>query len=385
MSRPFNNPMWQEDESEPSDFDLLPPEDKNFYLREIVERGRLSHGSSIAPTRRPRVRSSNFQLLSTEELLQRPEPSWTVADLIPHDAFVLLIGRSRVGKTFLALDWAAHVSLGLPWFGRATQPTKVLYLALEGIDNSRIRAWMAHRHIDSLPDLEWITDGVNLKRGADQDALISKVQETKARLVILDTLNRSIAGFEENSSADMGVVIGFADRLRNEANAVFLVVHHSPREGNNPRGHSSLENAADTILSATINAKGTHILTVSKQRNAPDGATVKYRIAAHPSTGGAVIESVGPIHELDQLTGNERGLVQLLVQNPKVVPGPHATLQQAAVTHGGMAKSSFNAALKGLANKDILDRSSEGKGALYEWTAAGLQAIQAVRGREGPT
>jgi hypothetical protein len=55
-------------------------------------------------------------------------------------------------------------------------------------------------------------------------------------------------------------------------------------------------------------------------------------------------------------------------QSIYVVPGTHAVLKERVVTHGEMAASSFNAALKNLTDRGILDRSSEGKGTLYEWT-----------------
>jgi hypothetical protein len=371
---------WDDEPVDPSDFDLLPDEDKTFYWRNTVGQNDSTTASSFALAHATETYAPRSRTLSTWELLHRPEPVWTVEGLIPWNGFVVLVGRHGVGKTFLAFDLAAHMSLGRSWFGRATQATKVLYVALEGFDSARVRAWQDHHQTDSLPDLEWRLDGINLKSRAEQDALIAAVRESDAKFVVLDTLNRSVASFDENSSADMGLVIRFADRLRIEADAGLIVVHHSPRDGSNPRGHSSLEGAVDTVLNITAKNKNQYLLRVTKQRNSPSGETVKFRITAHAATGGAVVTAIGPTRELDQLKRNERRLVQFLVQDPVVVPGTHGDLMKRAVTENEMGKSSFNAALKGLVDQEILDRQDDGKGSLYDWTSTGQEVIRRVQG-----
>jgi hypothetical protein len=107
---------------------------------------------------------------------------------------------------------------------------------------------------------------------------------------------------------------------------------------------------------------------------------VKFRITPHAATGGAVVTAIGPTHELDQLKRNERRLVQFLVQDPVVVPGTHGDLMKRAVTEIGMSRSSFNAALKGLADQEIFDHQDDGKGSLYDWTSAGQEMIRRVQG-----
>jgi hypothetical protein len=325
-----------------------------------------------------------MQILSTEELLVRPEQSWSVEGLIPEKGFILLVGRNQSGKTFLALDLAASMSLGLTWFGRGTNPLNVIYAALEGIDNARVTAWLEHHDVESLPGLEWIVGGINLKNRAHQDELIAAVRDSGAHWFILDTLNRSISGFEENGSADMGLIIALADRLRLEADCGLLVVHHTPRNENNPRGHTSLEDAADTILTVTAGKGGRRVLEVTKQRNAPSGLTLTFQVVGHPK-GGAYITAVDPASNLDQQTASQQSLVQALVQYPSVLPSTHKDLREWAERALEMKKSTFSGVRLGLVGKGILRKEGDGKGARYMLTEAGEKLAADISNGDGPT
>jgi hypothetical protein len=370
-SRSVENPHI-EDPSEPTDFDVLEDAEKVFHLEDLKRRSGSSGGFSPPPV----SSRSGMQILSTEELLLRPEQKWIVEGLIPELGLTLLIGRNQVGKSFLALDLAAALSLGRPWLGRATTPTNVLYAAIEVIDNARVSAWQDHHKVGSLPGLKWFVGSVNLKNRAHQDDLIAAVRDSSIELLVLDTLNRAISGFDENGSADMGLIIALADRLRLDADCGLLVVHHTPRTENNPRGHTSLEDAADTILTVTEKS-GRRVLSVTKQRNAPSGLTLTFRVVGHPK-GGAYITAVDPASDLDQHTASEQSLVQALVQNPSVLPGTHKDLKEMAVGELRMGVSTFGNALNGLVDNGILAKDGEGKGTLYEWTKAGEKLVNSL-------
>ena len=362
-------------------FDELPQSDRDAYIAEL-ENG-LATVSRLHPALRDDAGPRRLSVLTTDEMLDRAEPAWTVDGLVPAIGFTLLVGRNQVGKTFLGLDLACNVSLARPWFGRETKPVRVLYVALEGIDNARIVAWQSHHSVGGLPDLVWIDEAIDLKKMSDQDRLIALALEFDVGLSMFDTLNRSVSDFDENGSRDMGAIIGFADRLRREVGAGFVGLHHPPRVGGNPRGHTSLEDAADTIFLVTGTANPRR-WKVTKQRNAPAGTRQDFRIVQHP-TGGAVVAPVGPPTDLDQLTGKKRRLVQGLVQNPSSVPGTHKDLKELAISALDMGGSTFNDALKGLVNKGILAKEREGKGALYVWTDVGGRLAADIKNGDGPT
>jgi hypothetical protein len=360
-------PEATDDYDEEPHFELLDGGDKADYYA-ALENG-VATVSRLHPTMNGGGQVSRLQVMTTEELLHRPEQKWIVEGLMPELGLTLLVGRNQVGKSFFGVDLACHISLGRPWSGRETKPTRVLCVDLEGIDNDRVTAWMNHHGVTELPDLLWITEGIDLKRTSDQDRLIDAAGTFGAGSVMIDTLNRSVSDFDENGSRDMGAIIGFADRLRHEARAGLTGIHHTPRDGGNPRGHTSLEDAADTIFLVTGTANPRR-WRVTKQRNAPAGTVFGFRIVQDP-TGGAVVAPIGPTTELDQLTGKQRELVQGFVQNPACLPGTHKNLKELAANVLDMRKSTFNDALKGLVDKGILAKEGEGKGASYVWTDAG--------------
>jgi hypothetical protein len=58
------------------------------------------------------------------------EPRWVVEGLIAAGLHILA-GAPKVGKSWLVLDLAVHVSLGKPMWEMTTSPCEVLYLCLE--------------------------------------------------------------------------------------------------------------------------------------------------------------------------------------------------------------------------------------------------------------
>ena len=74
----------------------------------------------------------------------RPVP-WHVKDLIPAKAVGLIVGESRAGKTFLALDLAVATAEGREFFGKPVMQGGVLYIAAEGEATIARRLWAARQ------------------------------------------------------------------------------------------------------------------------------------------------------------------------------------------------------------------------------------------------
>ncbi len=70
-----------------------------------------------------------------------------------------------------------------------------------------------------------------------------------AGLVIIDTLNKSAPGTDENSSSDMGKILAGASELQAATGGMTLLVHHPGKDATRGlRGHSSLHAALDTVI-----------------------------------------------------------------------------------------------------------------------------------------
>src|SRR5262249_4636207 len=82
--------------------------------------------------------------------------------------------------------------------------------------------------------------------------------------IIIDTLNRALAGGDENSSKDMGALIASVDRIQRATGAHATLIHHVPVDRTDRmRGHSSVLGAVDLTVRITKNDK---IVTVEADK-----------------------------------------------------------------------------------------------------------------------
>lgn len=190
-----------------------------------------------------------WPLLHESELDDLPEPRWLVDGHLT-DGLAVMYGPPKQGKTFLALDWALSIGCGARWHGHGVEHSPVVYVSGEGHGGigKRRHAWKVARS-QFAPKLYVIPFPVRFGSVREHAiGLRADVHSTAAGLVVIDTLARSMAGADENSSQDMGQYIHTADWLRDRTGCGVLIVHHSGVEGSRPRGSSALFGAADTLV-----------------------------------------------------------------------------------------------------------------------------------------
>ena len=117
----------------------------------------------------------------------------------------------------------------------------MVYLALEGGKGftHRVEAFRRRHSVKDAP-FYLITDRTDLVNDHKQliDAIKAQSSERPA-LVVIDTLNRSLAG-SENSDKDMAAYILVADVIREAFECTVAIIHHCGHSADRPRGHSSL-------------------------------------------------------------------------------------------------------------------------------------------------
>ncbi len=256
----------------------------NFDLNDVHARDGMSAVADLlAQAREPEApQPQRFRFQTIDEMLREPFTGWRVRDLIPERGLVVVWGASGSGKTFAVLDMAAAIARGLPWCGRRTKRGAVAYIAAEGNLRSRGEAYMHHNGLTGadLSGLRVLNSSVDLlDPSADVEPLIADLRllarETGGlAIVIIDTLNRVMPGGDENSSQDMGAVIGAAKRIEQEIGCAVLFVHHSGKdESKGSRGHSSLKAATDAEISVRRDGD-IRTITAEKVRDGEDGATL---------------------------------------------------------------------------------------------------------------
>lgn len=233
-----------------------------------------------------------WPLLHESELDDLPEPTWLVGDHLT-DGLAVVYGPPKQGKTFLALDWALSAASGTPWHGHDTIETPVVYVSGEGHGGlgRRRRAWKVARQ-QFAPKLYVIPFAVRFGQVREHaTGLRDDVHSTGAGLVVIDTLARSMAGSDENSSQDMGQYIHTADWLREKTGCGVLIIHHSGVSGERPRGSSALFGAADTLVRVEGEA-GYLKVSCEGQKDAPPFRTKHFVLS--PVAESMVLEERQP-------------------------------------------------------------------------------------------
>lgn len=227
-----------------------------------------------------RLQTLKQRLLDGTQLDQLPPPQPLIDGILTCDTIAALYGPPGVGKSFVKTDWALSVATGTWWLGHQVHQGPVIYIAAEGQAGlgQRKRAWeKAHNVQVNGHPIYWEPMPVNLRDPEWVEGLALLAAEIRPVLIVIDTLARCMPGGDENSSRDMGAIVEAADRLRLASHATILFGHHTPKETDTLRGHSSLEGAVETVISAARDGQ-TITLKSKKQKDLPDFEPIRLHL-----------------------------------------------------------------------------------------------------------
>lgn len=232
------------------------PEETSPQVKEEATKV-IQKASESAATTKP---DDGAPLLSFVRASQMPDwepPQELVEGMLIENRMSVVYGDSNTGKSFLALDMAAHMTLGRDWFGRKVRQGAVLYLAAEAPRSIQDRARaLAEKLGEPLNDL-FITDcpidiwdpNGSTTAIISTAAMIENAYGVKIRLIIVDTLARAMGGGDENATKDMGVLVKHSDLIRDSSDAHVMFIHHTGKDtARGARGSSALRAATDTEI-----------------------------------------------------------------------------------------------------------------------------------------
>lgn len=212
----------------------------------------------------------------------RRKMEWIIDGIFPRTGLACVFGASGVGKSLFCVDIAARIGSGMDWNSHPTKQGRVVYICLEGGSGIPIRvdAWAKHHGVPFPENVQFVFDPIAINSPDDVLAIINLCKKWGgADVIIIDTLNRSAPGAEENSSSDMGKIIAGASALQKAIDGLVLVVHHSGKEsGRGMRGHSSLHAAQDAVLEVKRNEGGSHTCTLVKSKDGEDGVSHSFNL-----------------------------------------------------------------------------------------------------------
>lgn len=236
---------------------------------------------------------SRYKLLGANDLRSMSPMVWRVRGVLPNEGLAVLFGPSGSGKSFLALDMAAAIPEGRPWFGCRVEASPVVYVALEGESGfkQRMAAWEAHTGRAQPDDMHMVLQPFVLTNPHDVKELAAVVPP--GSVVFIDTLNRAAPTADENSSIDMGEILSAAKQLQCLTHGPVVLLHHTGKDGSKgPRGHSSLLANADTVIEVSRN-EDRRQWKIAKAKDGKDGEVHRFMLQ---------VEALGTDHYGDPIT-----------------------------------------------------------------------------------
>jgi hypothetical protein len=182
-----------------------------------------------------------------------PKQRWLVDGMICDGSLTVLAGKAKVGKSWACLQLAGAVASGVPFLGRTTARSSVLYCALEDSPR-RIQRRLLKQGQSNLQGLDFL---FTIPAITDRDGIASLwglIITHRYEIVIVDTWAAAMgAGVDEDRSGDMAPIYNDLRHVAQVTGCAIVVVSHHGKVTNSDavydvRGSSSIGAAADTII-----------------------------------------------------------------------------------------------------------------------------------------
>ena len=194
-----------------------------------------------------------LRIINGEELMNADyTPTKFCVDTLLPQGLSILAGAPKIGKSWLALDLALHVSKGEPMWGLASTQGGVLYLCLED-SFRRIQERLCNITADVPDNLFFAVQAGTIADGLCDQIAAVKEAHADLTLVIVDTFQLIRNGSNDISYAgdydEVRTVKELADRL----GISILLIHHLRKMGdsdplNKISGTTGLSGAADAVF-----------------------------------------------------------------------------------------------------------------------------------------
>ncbi len=205
---------------------------------------------------------------------------WLVEPLLPRGRGIATYSRAKMGKSLLALDICARLSLGLPIFGNSYPRARVLYIdkemaeadvkeRLEEMGHSATSDWshLFYHQLGVLPPLDTPAGGA---------MLLAKAQEYGAELVVIDTMSRVLQGEENSADTMRAFYLHTGMALKGAGITLWRLDHAGKDDEKGQRGTSAKNDDVDLIWQMKVDGEVVSMVaTHRRQAWVPQSLTLR--------------------------------------------------------------------------------------------------------------
>lgn len=196
-----------------------------------------------------------------------PDPVWLAPGLIPA-GMVVLAGRPKLGKSWMALQLAVAVASGGKFLDADVTRRPVLYVALEDSPR-RIKDRMKLQRATAGATIDFEFDFPSLSDDRALFALEKMRAERNYQLVVVDTMARALGKVDQNDQVAIGFVVNQLQRWAIEHDLCLLLVDHHKKPS------ATINDLVSDVLGATSKtAAADAVMGLYRQRGQRD-ATLK--------------------------------------------------------------------------------------------------------------
>ena len=181
--------------------------------------------------RRLGIRITHLETITASSLLDKQfDPQHELIEGMLAPGLYILAGASKIGKSWLVLQIAHCVSMGMPLWEKKVQKCEVLYLALEDTER-RIQSRLMRICGGETGEIAFATEAEVLGRGFEEQITNYLHNHPQAKLVIVDTLIK-VREINSRGSAyadDYATMTAFK-RIADRYGITMLIVHHTRKQ-----------------------------------------------------------------------------------------------------------------------------------------------------------
>ncbi|HQQ66844.1 MAG TPA: AAA family ATPase [Thermotogota bacterium] len=241
----------------------------------LAERGYLFSELAREFAKLKKTDGVRAEIKSIADLMAREfdPPAWIVEGFLP-EGLTFVVGKPKIGKSWLALSLALSVAQGKPFLGFPTDRKKTLYYALEDSErrlNSRI-----HK-------LGGVDDGAQLSYSTTLESLsgggIERIEENLQagyKLIIIDTFARVKSATKRDAYAEETQALSGLQALSLAYNAAIILIHHARKNTDSADiydsvlGSTALSGTADATILITRDRKTRKLILAQTGRDIED-------------------------------------------------------------------------------------------------------------------